>query len=446
MNTSVLRSITEVRKSDARLRDSIASVHLSAKSILLGLILLSILVRAVGALYLGDRAEPISGAYDQITYDTLAQSVLHGRAFTFPVAWYPFTPADEPTAHWSFLYTLYLSSVYAMFGHHPLAARLIQIIVSSLQLWLVYRISVKSFDDRVGLVSAALTALYAYFIFFSAALMTQAFYILAVLAVLDLALSLIRMPARRDWILFGFAIGLGALFRQTLLLFAPLMLAWIVFTGHRPVKWGDLLLSVTVIALLILPWTLYNYQTFHDFLLLNSNGGFWFYSSNYPTQGTHFDPNFVAPIPAELQRLSEPALDRALFREAFGFILADPARFLLLSLDRAKDYFWLGPSEQSSLISNVSRLLSFTLYLPFMLFGLLLSRRKWRACLPLYLYVAFDTCLCLISWSAPRYRLPSDAVMMVFGGLAVVTLGERLGNRSLVSQEQSRRFERVNVQ
>jgi hypothetical protein len=37
-----------------------------------------------------------------------------------------------------------------------------------------------------------------------------------------------------------------------------------------------------------------------------------------------------------------------------------------------------------------------------MVAGLLLSFRHWRVCLPLYLYVGFDTVLHLISWSAPR--------------------------------------------
>jgi hypothetical protein len=47
-------------------------------------------------------------------------------------------------------------------------------------------------------------------------------------------------------------------------------------------------------------------------------------------------------------------------------------------------------------------------------------------CLPLYLYVGIDTTLCLVSWSVPRYRLPSDAVMMVFAALAVVNVAPRL--------------------
>ena len=164
-------------------------------------------------------------------------------------------------------------------------------------------------------------------------------------------------------------------------------------------------------------------------LLLNSNGGFWFYASNHPLQGTTFDPNFVPPIPPALMGLAEPAIDRALFREALGFIASDPVRFAQLSLNRTKDYFWLLPSEQSPALSNLARTLSFALYAPFMLLGLFLSRSQWRACLPLYLYLAFDTVLHLSSWAAPRYRLPSDTILMIFASLCVVRLAKVFGPR-----------------
>ena len=45
----------------------------------------------------------------------------------------------------------------------------------------------------------------------------------------------------------------------------------------------------------------------------------------------------------------------------------------------------------------------------------------------LYLYVLVDTLLHLGSWAAPRYRLPSDALMMVFAGAALVDLATRSG-------------------
>jgi 4-amino-4-deoxy-L-arabinose transferase-like glycosyltransferase len=393
---------------------------------LIVIILVALILRIGTAIWLGDSAEPISGAFDQYSYDALAQRVLAGKGFSFPTHWYPFTLPDEPTAHWSYVYTLYLAAVYAIAGHHPLVARVIQVGIASLHIGLIFRIGRRLFGEAVGLVAAALTALYAYFIFFNAALMTQTFYILAVLAVIDRALDVIANPTRRGWIGLGIAIGVGAVIRQTLLIFSPVLLAWILWNIRRRIEWRAVFIAIAIIAAFILPWTIYNYFTFHDFLLLNSNGGYWFYSSNHPGQATNFNPNFAAPLPDDLRGLSEPAIDRELYRRGINFILAEPSRFAQLTLSRFEDYFWLSPSDGSTLLSNLGRVLSFTFYLPFMLIGLLLSIRDWRACVPLYLYIAFDTTLSLTTWAAPRYRLPSDALLIVFAGLAVAGLLARM--------------------
>lgn len=398
------------------------------------IIIFALGVRVLLALVLADEVNEVAGTYDQIAYDLLAQRVVAGYGFSFPIDWYPFARGGEPTAHWSFLYTLYLSAVYAVFGHHPLIARLIQILISAAGIWLVFRLGQRLFDGAVGLVAAGLAAFYAYLILFNASLMTQSFYILAVLASLDVALRLADKSTWQRWALLGIVLGLGVLLRQSLLLFVPVLLIWIWWAGSRAphaararrARLGGMALAVALIALCILPWTARNYLVFQDFLLLNSNGGYWLYSSNHPDQGVTFDSTFKAPIPDELVNLKEPAIDRALMRQGIAFILTDPVRVGLLSLDRLKDYFWLFPTESSSPVSNWSRLFSFGLYLPFMVYGLYLSRRQWRMCLPLYLYVAIDGIFCLLTWAAPRYRLPSDAIMMVFAGLGVVTLAVRL--------------------
>jgi len=397
--------------------------------------------RVIVAVMLGDTATPISGAFDQLSYDTLAQRVLGGHGFSFPTGWYPFTPPDTPTAHWSFAYTLYLAGVYAIAGHHPLVARVIQAILSALTAVLLYRLGRRLFDERMGLAAATLAAGYAYLVFFNAALMTQTFYIVCVLAAIDLAFGVVTASGPGRWVGLGVALGVGALLRQTLLLFTPLLLLWIGW--HVGVRrcWRGLALTATVVVLCVSPFTIRNYLVYDDFLLLNSNGGYFFYSGNHPAQGTDFDPNYAAPLPEALRGLNEAAEDRALYRVALQFILDDPVRFVRLSLSRVKDYFWLTPSPQSSLVSNLGRLASFTLYLPLMLLGLYLSRRQWRRALPLYLYAGFDAFVHLTSWAAPRYRLPSDAVLMVFAGVAAVALAERVSwpRRLLVAPEGTTR-------
>jgi hypothetical protein len=115
-------------------------------------------------------------------------------------------------------------------------------------------------------------------------------------------------------------------------------------------------------------------------------------------------------------------MDRALTRKGIENILVDPLRYLQLTLDKTREYFMFWPSNNSSQISNLNRMLSFGLYLPFMLLGLGFSVSRWRSFTPLYIFIIIHTSVHLLTWPAPRYRLPVDAVLMVFAGLAISRL------------------------
>ena len=157
----------------------------------------------------------------------------------------------------------------------------------------------------------------------------------------------------------------------------------------------------------------------------------WFVRSNHLIRNTSFDPNYEAPLPDNLSGQNEGSLWAFVPRLLGVRRIRPPWQFLLLTWSRIPAYFWLAPSEESTLTSNLGRLLSFAVFSAFMLYGLLLSRQQWRLCLPLFAYIAFDTTLHLISWAAPRYRLPSDTLMMVFEDWPVSTgLVELAGSAS----------------
>jgi len=61
-----------------------------------------------------------------------------------------------------------------------------------------------------------------------------------------------------------------------------------------------------------------------------------------------------------------------------------------------------------------------------MLYGLVRAARDWRRWSLLYLFVAVYTLIHLLSWALVRYRLPVDAVLIVFAGVAVQGLLERM--------------------
>jgi 4-amino-4-deoxy-L-arabinose transferase-like glycosyltransferase len=117
-------------------------------AVLLGCILaLSVFLRVGVAFYLGDIVDSPPLLTDQRSYDSLGRALIAGRGFSFDRAAYPFTPPNTPTAHWSFLQSLYVAGVYAVFGVHPLAARLVTAVLGGVLLpWVVYRLARRVFS------------------------------------------------------------------------------------------------------------------------------------------------------------------------------------------------------------------------------------------------------------------------------------------------------------
>jgi hypothetical protein len=258
--------------------------------------------------------------------------------------------------------------------------------------------------------------------------MTETFFIVLVLASLYLSLELKDKPTLVRWIGLGLALGTASLLRQTMLFFTPFLLLWLFWElKDKGVRWWHFALPVVVIMVFVAPWTIRNYVVYRQFLPLNSNAGYAFYASNHPNLGTDWrNEEVVVPVPEELRGQNEAQLNQALTQKAIEFIVSDPQRSLRLNLDKTLEYFIFWPSSDSSQLSNLSRVLSFGLFLPFMLLGLWLSFARWRSFVVLYLFGIVHTGIHLLSWPGLRYRLPVDAVFMVFAALALLQLARQL--------------------
>lgn len=416
---------------------------------------LSVALRVGGALYLGNAIEALPGIFDEISYHTLSLRLLDGYGFTFGEPWWPATAANAPTAHWSFLYTLYLAAVYGIFGEAPLVARLIQAVLVGVAMpWLIYHLALQVFTayprqkaEKIGLAAALITAVYVYLFYYAGALITESFYIVVILASFYQAFRIVQGDSNRvrDWLLLGLTLGTVVLLRQLFLLFVPFLLLWLWWAA-RP-KIMRLVLPLVVIGAMIMPFTLRNYQAFDRVVLLNTNSGFAFFWGNHPLHGTQFVPIFPSGvyyrmIPDELiaQQLNEAELESELMSLGMAYVFSDPGRYILLSLSRIPPYFVFWPSPESGAISNLSRVASFGLFLPFMLYGLFLSLRQSTLSLwawtktptaLLCLFILFYTAVHVLTWTLIRYRIPIDALLILFAGLAVVDLIDRLWLRRL---------------
>jgi hypothetical protein len=267
--------------------------------------------------------------------------------------------------------------------------------------------------------------------------MTETFYIIVLLWTMERAMTFAERQTVAQAVVLGFGLGIAALLRQSVLPWVLVLFAWLLWTGYRSGRFFRVILTLVIsgllMVLMILPFTVRNYLVYDGFLLLNSNAGYAMYSAQHPMHGISFQEYAAAPLPEGLYHLSEAELDRLLMRRGIGFVLAEPGRYLLLSLSRVLDYFEFWPTPGTPLLHNVGRVVSFALFLPFMLYGLWLAIRQQRplntlnawarfSCKPLalvLLFIVFYSVLHIMTWAMARYRLPVDAVAMPFVALAL---------------------------
>jgi len=425
---------------------------------LIAILALSVFLRVAVALYFGNVVDAPELLTDQRSYHALGARLVSGHGFSFAENWYPFTSAEAPTAHWSFLYSLLVAGVYAVSGVHPLAVRLVQAVVGGLLLpWLVYRLARTLFSnstqdneaqaETIALIAAFIAAIYAYFILYAATLMTETLFLITLLWSLERSLVLagrlradVSMPAaaprRSFWTLglaLGLSLGLATLLRQSILPWVPVLflyLLWLAWrSGRLRTAVRTLGLAGLILVAFVVPWTVRNYLVYDGFLLLNSNAGYAMYSAQHPMHGTRFREFDAAPVPDAYWGRPEPEMDRALMRQGIQFVLDDPGRYLLLSLSRIRAFFEFWPTPNTSLLHNVGRTGSFGLFLPFMIYGLALAVRRphfVRRNALLFLFAAFYAVLHVLTWAMVRYRLPVDVALIPFAALAVTDLAQRV--------------------
>jgi tetratricopeptide (TPR) repeat protein len=232
--------------------------------------------------------------------------------------------------------------------------------------------------------------------------------------------------------------------RDNYLAALPLMAAWLAV---RP-RWGGrgrpfaAAAWVLGVFLAILPVTIRNYAVSGELVLTTSGGGEVFYVGNNPNaNGLYQYPIFVRPDPQfehedfrarareETGRdLSRGEASRFWWRKGFEYVTSEPMGAAALYL-RKLALMWNAEEVADNYsfaffrsdVSPVLRIpIGFSLLAALGLVGVAVTARRWRACLPLYLFELSYMAGLVLFFIHSRYRLPLVPVLVVFSAAAVV--------------------------
>jgi 4-amino-4-deoxy-L-arabinose transferase-like glycosyltransferase len=265
--------------------------------------------------------------FDMSIYDYQTEQLASGNGYI--------DYQGGPTAHWPPGYPMTLAPLYYLFHDSTLSPRMLNVVLGSATVALLYLLGSRLFDRRVGLAAALLLALFPNQVFFASLTLTEVLFTTLLVLILLLTVYLMlgpRAPPLWRVGLTGAVIGYAALVRgEGLFMIAfilpALLLRW--RSWRRVLTYGAVLL--VGMAVIIAPWTVRNAVRMKSFILISTSGTEALWVGHHPGangQITTFDVGF------RYETLSNPGRevktnDIAL-HEALSFIRHHPVEDLKL--------------------------------------------------------------------------------------------------------------------
>lgn len=369
---------------------------------LLYILALSLILRAGYSFYLSERLT----FPDEIRYDRIAQELITGRGFV--------SSSTSPG------YPVFLASIYGFYGRSFLTVRVVQALLGTGLILLIYLIGKNLFNQKVGLLAAFLSALDPVAIFFTGLLLSETLYSFILLAAVYFWLKLSRdarttLKSGFFWIasiLWGMAILIKPISLQ-LLIFCALVKI-IASRFHKKTIMSTLGICLLSLAIQT-PWVLHNYSLCGKFILTTTGGGITLYESNNPKADG--GPGYEKIVwTEEMKKMNEVEIDRYFKHEALEFIRKNPGRFLELA---GKKFlrFWSVVPNAKDFQRPIYFWTSLIFYTPVFILGcvgIIQGIKRWRELALLYCVIIFFTLTHMVFLGSVRYRMPVMPFMLLF--------------------------------
>ena len=263
--------------------ETLSGPPISRESLLLGgILLLGLLLRGW---YLGELIHApdfTSPALDAAFHDHWARGLAFGD-WSVPAEYADpqirTTPFFRPPG-----YAYFLGLLYRVAGPSYVGPRLIQMGLGLLNCILAFYLGRWLFGRAVGLLTALFMSFYWAFIYFEGELLAPPLVVFLALALLNV---LVRWTEKATWLrglAGGVLLGVFALVRPNVLLFAPVVLIWSWWIVRRRGEvrryWQTAVAFVGGTAMAIAPATVRNYVVADDVVLISSNAGINLYIGN----------------------------------------------------------------------------------------------------------------------------------------------------------------------
>jgi len=346
----------------------------------------------------------------------------------------------EPTAGHPPMWTLLLSIGSFLGFTTVFQQQIFSIFLGIPSIILAGLIGKKIGSEQLGLITASLTAAYAFIWINEGLLMAETCAITGAMACILAALVLAENQSTKNALIFGSVGGLAALCRAELLIYLPLVGAVILFTKKVPWRTKILqYLSVGLAALLVIsPWVIRNLYSFEQNVFLSDGAGTVLVQAN--CDSTYYGQNLgywelkcgePPPYGEDGELLDESQRDVVVRERAFDYISEHKKRLITVVAPARIGRMWgaYKPIEQLRLDVLADRrsfaisLIGFGQYLlllPLSLMAILKLWKKRRETLFITsAWIPIVTFTAALAFGNTRYRTAAEASLVILAAFSI---------------------------
>ena len=357
----------------------------------------------------------------------------------------------EPTAGHPPMWTLLLSIGSFLGFTTVFQQQIFSIFLGIPSIILAGLIGKKIGSEQLGLITASLTATYAFIWINEGLLMAETCAITGAMASVLAALFLAEKQNMKNALIFGCVGGLAALCRAELLIYLPLVGAVILF--NKKISWRTKLLqylSIGLAALLVIsPWVIRNLYSFEQNVFLTDGAGTVLVQAN--CDSTYYGQNLgywelkcgePPPYGEDGELLDESQRDVVVRERAFDYISEHKKRLITVVAPARIGRMWgaYKPIEQLRLDVLADRrsfaisLIGFGQYLllvPLSLMAILKLWKKRRETLFIAsAWIPIVTFTAALAFGNTRYRTAAEASLVILAALSIDTLMKKFTRKS----------------
>lgn len=217
--------------------------------------------------FLGDPLKPNN---DDVKYIQTSRLLLNEGVLAY-------NTGDKPSAFIMPGLPLILSGFMALFGQEDggvIAYRLYQCVLQMLSIYLIFWLGHRIFNTRTAIIACTISAIYLPDYFSSGVILSETTFRTILLLLLCVTIIALDRNKARYYLLLGALTAAAAYFKPHASLYPAVFL---VLWWRHHIPWRLMLkyalLMAGVYILLLTPWWIRNWVTFHEFILFTSSGG-----------------------------------------------------------------------------------------------------------------------------------------------------------------------------